>query len=106
MKFYCAAQYCGNSKDFGQAGLEGLLCVLTCTVSYSAVDLCQPVLVSQIEGEGDPEPDWIFLRVTAKHVIEVELKAARVLHKLELKCLQKVETSEMNWKRMVSNASE
>ncbi|NWU96705.1 S11IP protein, partial [Upupa epops] len=64
------------------------------------VDLCQPILVSQIEGEGDPEPDWIFLRVTAKHVIEVELKAARVLHKLELKCLQKVETSEMNWKRM------
>ncbi|XP_054031266.1 serine/threonine-protein kinase 11-interacting protein [Dryobates pubescens] len=64
------------------------------------VDLCQPVLVSQIEGEGDPEPDWIFLRVTAKHVIEVELKAGRVLHKLELKCLQKVETSEMNWKRM------
>ncbi|XP_008940559.1 PREDICTED: serine/threonine-protein kinase 11-interacting protein-like, partial [Merops nubicus] len=63
-------------------------------------DLCQPVLVSQIEGEGDPEPDWIFLRVTAKHVIEVELKAARVLHKLELKCLQKVETSEMNWRRM------
>ncbi|NWW90705.1 S11IP protein, partial [Rhynochetos jubatus] len=64
------------------------------------VDLCQPVLVSQIEGEGDPEPDWIFLRVTAQHVFEVELKAARVLHKLELKCLQKVETSEMNWKRM------
>ncbi|XP_054236827.1 serine/threonine-protein kinase 11-interacting protein [Indicator indicator] len=64
------------------------------------VDLCQPVLVSQIEGEGDPEPDWIFLRVTAKHVVEVELKAGRVLHKLELKCLQKVETSEMNWKRM------
>ncbi|KFV55495.1 Serine/threonine-protein kinase 11-interacting protein, partial [Tyto alba] len=65
-----------------------------------AVDLCQPVLVSRIEGKGDPEPDWIFLRVTAKHVIEVELKAARVLHKLELKCLQKVETSEMDWKRM------
>ncbi|NXP11436.1 S11IP protein, partial [Thinocorus orbignyianus] len=64
------------------------------------VDLCQPVLVSQIEGEGEPEPDWIFLRVTAKHVIEVELRAARILHKLELKCLQKVETSEMNWKRM------
>ncbi|NXA07287.1 S11IP protein, partial [Sapayoa aenigma] len=64
------------------------------------VDLCQPVLVSQIEGEGDPEPDWIFLRVTAKHVIEVELKAARVLHKLELKCLQNVETSELSWKRM------
>ncbi|NXR48448.1 S11IP protein, partial [Hippolais icterina] len=64
------------------------------------VDLCQPVLVSQIEGEGDPEPDWIFLRVTAKHVIEVELKAARVLHKLELKCLKNVETSELIWKRM------
>ncbi|NXT38311.1 S11IP protein, partial [Pelecanoides urinatrix] len=64
------------------------------------VDLCQPVLVSQIEDERDPEPDWIFLRVTARHVMEVELKAARVLHKLELKCLQKVETSEMNWKRM------
>ncbi|NWV33164.1 S11IP protein, partial [Grantiella picta] len=64
------------------------------------VDLCQPVLVSQIEGEGDPEPEWIFLRITAKHVIEVELKAARVLHKLELKCLQNVETSELTWKRM------
>ncbi|XP_044834431.1 serine/threonine-protein kinase 11-interacting protein isoform X2 [Mauremys mutica] len=64
------------------------------------VDLCQPVLVSQIEGDGDPEPDWIFLRVTAQHVIEVELKAARVLHKLELRSLQKVETSEMTWKRM------
>ncbi|NWI42886.1 S11IP protein, partial [Picathartes gymnocephalus] len=64
------------------------------------VDLCQPVLVSQIEGEGDPEPDWIFLRVTAKHVMEVELKAARVLHKLELKCLKNVETSELTWKRM------
>lgn len=81
------------------------MCVLTCTLLCLAVDLCQPVLVSQIEGEGDPEPDWIFLRVTAKHVIEVELKAARVLHKLELKCLQKVETSEMSWKRMVSYAS-
>ncbi|XP_074857737.1 serine/threonine-protein kinase 11-interacting protein isoform X2 [Carettochelys insculpta] len=64
------------------------------------VDLCQPVLVSQIEGDGDPEPDWIFLRVTARHVIEVELKAARVLHKLELRSLQKVETSEMTWRRM------
>ncbi|XP_019378228.1 PREDICTED: serine/threonine-protein kinase 11-interacting protein isoform X2 [Gavialis gangeticus] len=64
------------------------------------VDLCQPVLVSQIEGDGDPEPDWIFLRVTAQHVIEVELKAARVLHKLELRSLQKIETSEMNWQRM------
>ncbi|XP_068804915.1 serine/threonine-protein kinase 11-interacting protein isoform X2 [Struthio camelus] len=64
------------------------------------VDLCQPVLVSQIESEGDPEPEWIFLRVTARHVIEVELKAARVLHKLELKCLRKMETSEMSWKRM------
>lgn len=74
-------------------------------MSCLAVDLCQPVLVSQIEGEGDPELDWIFLRVTARHVIEVELKAARVLHKLELKCLQKIETSEMNWKRMVSRVS-
>ncbi|XP_062972901.1 serine/threonine-protein kinase 11-interacting protein [Elgaria multicarinata webbii] len=64
------------------------------------VDLCQPVLVSQIEGDGDPEPDWIFLRVTVQHVMEVELKAARVLHRLELQSLQKVETSEMPWRRM------
>lgn len=96
------SQYCGNAKDLGPAGL---LHVLTCIVSCLAVDLCQPVLVSQIEGEGDPEPDWIFLRVTAKHVIEVELKAARVLHKLELKCLKNVETSELTWKRMVSYTS-
>ncbi|KAM6461212.1 serine/threonine-protein kinase 11-interacting protein isoform 1-T1 [Liasis olivaceus] len=63
------------------------------------VDLCQPVLVSQIEGDGDPEPDWIFLRVTAQHVMEVELRAAKVLHRLELQSLQKVETSEMRWRR-------
>ncbi|KAJ7346028.1 hypothetical protein JRQ81_001978 [Phrynocephalus forsythii] len=62
-------------------------------------DLCQPVLVSQIEGDGDPEPDWIFLRVTTQHVLEVELTAARILHKLELQNLQKIETSEMPWKR-------
>ncbi|XP_042323994.1 serine/threonine-protein kinase 11-interacting protein isoform X2 [Sceloporus undulatus] len=64
------------------------------------VDLCQPVLVSQIEGDCDPEPDWIFLRVTAQHVMEVELKAARILHRLELQSLEKVETSEIPWKRM------
>uniref|UniRef100_G1KPT1 Serine/threonine-protein kinase 11-interacting protein n=1 Tax=Anolis carolinensis TaxID=28377 RepID=G1KPT1_ANOCA len=66
------------------------------------LDLCQPMLVSQIEGDGDPEPDWIFLRVTSWHVMEVELKAARVLHRLELQSLEKVETSEILWKRMVS----
>ncbi|XP_044293983.1 serine/threonine-protein kinase 11-interacting protein [Varanus komodoensis] len=65
-----------------------------------AVDLCQPVLVSQIEDDCDPDPDWIFLRITAQHVMEVELKAARVLHKLELQSLQKVETSDMHWRRM------
>ncbi|XP_062823297.1 serine/threonine-protein kinase 11-interacting protein isoform X2 [Anolis carolinensis] len=64
------------------------------------VDLCQPMLVSQIESDGDPEPDWIFLRVTSWHVMEVELKAARVLHRLELQSLEKVETSEILWKRM------
>ncbi|XP_032073836.1 serine/threonine-protein kinase 11-interacting protein isoform X1 [Thamnophis elegans] len=63
------------------------------------VDLCQPVLVSQIERDGNPEPDWIFLRVTAQHVMEVELKAAKVLHRLELQSLQKAETSKMHWKR-------
>ncbi|XP_061465415.1 serine/threonine-protein kinase 11-interacting protein isoform X2 [Rhineura floridana] len=64
------------------------------------VDLCQPVLVSQIEDNCDPEPDWIFLRITAQHVMEVELKAAKILHRLELQSLQKVETSEMHWRRM------
>ncbi|XP_054827783.1 serine/threonine-protein kinase 11-interacting protein [Eublepharis macularius] len=63
-------------------------------------DLCQPVLVSQIEGDCDPEPDWIFLRVTARHVIEVELKAAKVVRRLELQNLQKIETSEMLWRRL------
>ncbi|KAK9410411.1 STK11IP: Serine/threonine kinase 11 interacting protein [Crotalus adamanteus] len=64
-----------------------------------AVDLCQPVLVSQIEGDSNPEPDWIFLRVTAQHVMEVELRAAKVLHRLELQSLQKAEISEMQWRR-------
>ncbi|XP_039210319.1 serine/threonine-protein kinase 11-interacting protein isoform X1 [Crotalus tigris] len=64
-----------------------------------AVDLCQPVLVSQIEGDGNPEPDWIFLRVTAQHVMEVELRAAKILHRLELQSLQKAEISEMQWRR-------
>ncbi|XP_066487598.1 serine/threonine-protein kinase 11-interacting protein [Tiliqua scincoides] len=63
-------------------------------------DLCQPVLVSQIEGDCDPELDWIFLRVTAQHVLEVELKAARILNRLDLQSLQKVETSEMHWRRL------
>lgn len=68
------------------------------------MDLCQPVLVSQIEGGGDPEPDWIFLRVTAQHVMEVELRAAKVLHRLELQSLQKAEISEMHWRRKVISA--
>ncbi|KAJ6665574.1 hypothetical protein lerEdw1_003417 [Lerista edwardsae] len=63
-------------------------------------DLCQPVLASQIEGDCDPEVDWIFLRVTARHVLEVELKAARVLNRLDLQSLQKIETSEMHWRRL------
>ncbi|XP_060118810.1 serine/threonine-protein kinase 11-interacting protein isoform X2 [Heteronotia binoei] len=63
-------------------------------------DLCQPVLVSQIEGDGDPDPDWIFLRVTARHVMEVELKAAKVVHRLEVQNLQKIETSEILWRRL------
>uniref|UniRef100_A0ACB8G250 Uncharacterized protein n=1 Tax=Sphaerodactylus townsendi TaxID=933632 RepID=A0ACB8G250_9SAUR len=63
-------------------------------------ELCQPVLVSRIEGDGDPDPDWIFLRLTARHVIEVELKAAKVVHRLEVQNLQKIETSEMLWRRL------
>ncbi|XP_015270004.1 PREDICTED: serine/threonine-protein kinase 11-interacting protein [Gekko japonicus] len=62
-------------------------------------ELCQPVLVSQI-GDGDPDPDWIFLRVTAQHVTEVELKAAKVVHRLEVQHLQKIETSEILWRRL------
>ncbi|KAL8182977.1 UNVERIFIED_CONTAM: hypothetical protein K2H54_010421 [Gekko kuhli] len=62
-------------------------------------ELCQPVLVSQI-GEGDPDPDWIFLRVTAQHVMEVELKAAKVVHRLEVQHLRKIETSEILWRRL------
>nr|XP_056707007.1 serine/threonine-protein kinase 11-interacting protein [Euleptes europaea] len=64
------------------------------------VDLCQPVLVSQIEGDGDPDSDWIFLRVTARHVMEVELKAGKIVHRLEVQNLQKIETSEMLWRRL------
>ncbi|XP_075770574.1 serine/threonine-protein kinase 11-interacting protein isoform X3 [Pelodiscus sinensis] len=91
----------GEEKPEGAgAWPEGRELCADAGVSALAVDLCQPVLVSQIEGDGAPEPDWIFLRVTARHVIEVELKAARVLHKLELRSLQKVETSEMAWRRM------
>lgn len=67
-------------------------------------DVCQPVLVSRIEGNFDPELDWIFLRITARHVLEVELKAARVLNRLDLQSLQKIETSEMHWRRLVSQS--
>ncbi|XP_077176951.1 serine/threonine-protein kinase 11-interacting protein isoform X2 [Paroedura picta] len=63
-------------------------------------DLCQPLLVSQIEGDGDPDPDWIFLRITAQHVMEVELKAAKIVHRLEVQNLQKIETSEILWRRL------
>ncbi|XP_033015682.1 serine/threonine-protein kinase 11-interacting protein [Lacerta agilis] len=64
------------------------------------VELYQPVLVSQIEDDCDPEPDWIFLRITSRNIMEVELRKGKVLRKLELKSLRKVETSEMHWRRM------
>lgn len=69
-----------------------------------AVELYQPVLVSQIEDGCDPEPDWIFLRITSRHIMEVELRKGKVLRKLELKSLRKIETSEMQWRRMVSSS--
>ncbi|XP_044526717.1 serine/threonine-protein kinase 11-interacting protein [Gracilinanus agilis] len=55
------------------------------------VELCRPVLVRLLEGaDGACGPER-FLRVTSGHLLEVELQAARILERLDLRSLQAAE---------------
>ncbi|XP_069083311.1 serine/threonine-protein kinase 11-interacting protein isoform X1 [Pleurodeles waltl] len=64
------------------------------------VDLCDPIVVCPLLGKdpGDTEDDWIFLRVTRRHLIEVDLSNAQDLQKMELVSLLNIETSDVPWK--------
>uniref|UniRef100_F7FHM3 Serine/threonine-protein kinase 11-interacting protein n=1 Tax=Monodelphis domestica TaxID=13616 RepID=F7FHM3_MONDO len=55
------------------------------------VELCRPVLVRLLEGTGGACSPERFLRVTSGHLLEVELQAARVLERLDLRSLQAAE---------------
>ncbi|XP_069473055.1 serine/threonine-protein kinase 11-interacting protein isoform X2 [Ambystoma mexicanum] len=64
------------------------------------VDLCDPIVVCPYVGKdpADTEDDWIFLRVTRRHLIEVDLSNAQDLQKMELVSLLNIETSDIDWK--------
>ncbi|XP_004674306.1 PREDICTED: serine/threonine-protein kinase 11-interacting protein [Condylura cristata] len=54
-------------------------------------ELCRPMLVCPLEGPKDTRCKECFLRVTARHLLEVELQAARILQRLELQSLEAAE---------------
>ncbi|XP_068400457.1 serine/threonine-protein kinase 11-interacting protein isoform X1 [Eschrichtius robustus] len=55
------------------------------------VELCRPMLVCPLEGPGGLRGRECFLWVTAGHLFEVELQAARTLERLELQSLEAAE---------------
>nr|ACO95369.1 LKB1 interacting protein (predicted) [Dasypus novemcinctus] len=55
------------------------------------VKLCHPMLVCPLEGPEGVRGRECFLRVTATHLCEVELQAARTLERLELQSLESAE---------------
>ncbi|XP_060007985.1 serine/threonine-protein kinase 11-interacting protein isoform X2 [Lagenorhynchus albirostris] len=56
-----------------------------------AVELCHPMLVCPLEGPEGLRGRECFLWVTAGHLFEVELQAARTLERLELQSLEAAE---------------
>ncbi|XP_040842509.1 serine/threonine-protein kinase 11-interacting protein [Ochotona curzoniae] len=56
-----------------------------------AAELCRPMLVCRLQGPKGLRGQECFLRVTAAHLFEVELQAARTLERLELQCLESAE---------------
>ncbi|KAG8520859.1 Serine/threonine-protein kinase 11-interacting protein [Galemys pyrenaicus] len=54
-------------------------------------ELCRPMLVCPLEGPTGTRGKECFLRVTAGHLLEVELQAARILERLELRSLEAAE---------------
>ncbi|XP_004479530.1 serine/threonine-protein kinase 11-interacting protein [Dasypus novemcinctus] len=54
-------------------------------------ELCHPMLVCPLEGPEGVRGRECFLRVTATHLCEVELQAARTLERLELQSLESAE---------------
>lgn len=56
-----------------------------------SAELCRPMLVCRLQGPKGLRGQECFLRVTAAHLFEVELQAARTLERLELQCLESAE---------------
>ncbi|XP_078259379.1 serine/threonine-protein kinase 11-interacting protein isoform X2 [Rhinoraja longicauda] len=61
-------------------------------------DVCQPFIVGRaVEGQRCPEDSWIFLRVTERELLEVDLMNADVLERLELSALTAVHAAQELW---------
>ncbi|XP_043853838.1 serine/threonine-protein kinase 11-interacting protein isoform X2 [Dromiciops gliroides] len=54
-------------------------------------ELCRPMLVCPLEGPDRVRGQERFLRVTSGHLLEVELQAAQILERLDLRSLQAAE---------------
>nr|XP_033801560.1 serine/threonine-protein kinase 11-interacting protein isoform X2 [Geotrypetes seraphini]XP_033801561.1 serine/threonine-protein kinase 11-interacting protein isoform X2 [Geotrypetes seraphini] len=63
-------------------------------------DLCPPVLVCPVQGEWSEcvQNPWIFLRLTSRYMVEVDLQDGHDLQRQELQSLLKINTSEISWK--------
>ncbi|XP_029460828.1 serine/threonine-protein kinase 11-interacting protein [Rhinatrema bivittatum] len=63
-------------------------------------DLCPPVLVCPVQGEWPEclQSPWIFLRLTSRYMIEVDLQDGHDLQREDLRSLLKIDTSEISWK--------
>ncbi|XP_028663403.1 serine/threonine-protein kinase 11-interacting protein isoform X1 [Erpetoichthys calabaricus] len=64
------------------------------------VDLCHPLVVG-IESGSEASQSYdtrLFLRVTPRYAVEVDLKSAHVLDRLELERLSDISTSQAIWK--------
>eukprot|EP00069_Balaena_mysticetus_P020974 bmy_13395T0 len=61
------------------------------SLGLSSVELCRPMLVCPLEGPEGLRGRECFLWVTAGHLFEVELQAARTLERLELQSLEAAE---------------
>ncbi|XP_043916656.1 serine/threonine-protein kinase 11-interacting protein isoform X2 [Protopterus annectens] len=64
------------------------------------VDVCHPLVVGVLPEEGTihSENSWIFLRLKPSYLMEVDLKSAKVIHKMELDTLLSLDISEVIWR--------
>lgn len=89
---------CGVADPLGMDGhptggrvLAACLSLQGPSLGLSSVELCHPMLVCPLEGPEGLRGRECFLWVTAGHLFEVELQAARTLERLELQSLEAAE---------------